>query len=299
MNRFAITLCLLASLATCAQAFGQAPAGHSSSPARVISASERSALVALFEATDGDHWKNHDGWLEPPDSECNWHGVECEPAGSDDAAVVTSVDLMQNNLRGRIPAEIAELAHLETLFLYGNELSGMLPDSMIQRWLSGDLWVNMEAPLLTKVTEIDYEYAASAILCAQHRAILRSDATATLFTERCQNSSPTDRATYCEVKKGTIYGEQFAKLAWTLEKNGFFALGARYDRNVTEAAFVSTRVTREGKQHEVVDYAGGGPLELWIVEATIEGVSSSIDWSTSEALQRCPRWSEAKSPRPR
>ena len=155
MNRFAVTLCLLASLATCAQAFGQAPAGHSSSRARVISASERSALVALFEATDGNHWKNHNGWFGAPGTECDWYGVVCEPAGSDDAAVVTSVDLMQNNLRGHVPAEITGLAHLKTLFLYGNELSGMLPDSMIQRWLSGDLWVNMEAPLLTKVTEID------------------------------------------------------------------------------------------------------------------------------------------------
>jgi hypothetical protein len=297
MNKLTLTLILLVSLTACAQCFGYAPTDQSSA-GHVISAKERSALLELFQATDGNHWTNHDGWSGPPGSECNWYGVVCEIARSDDATVVTSVDLMQNNLRGRIPAEIAELAHLAILFLYGNELSGMLPDSMIQRWLSGELWVNMEAPLLTKVTEIDYEYSASAILCAQHRVILRSDATASLFTEPCRDSSPADRATYCEVKKGKIYGEQFAKLAWTLERNGFFTLSARYDRSVTEAAVASTRVTREGKQHEIVDYAGGGPLELWLIEATIEGVSSSIDWSTSEALQRCPRWNDAKSPRP-
>lgn len=296
MNRLALTLSLLGTLITCAQCFGQAPAGQSSSSGHVISARERSALLALFEATDGNHWEKHDGWQGPAGSECDWYGVACEINPSEGAMVVAALDLTQNNLDGRIPEEIGGLVHIEQLFLYGNKLSGMLPEPMIQRWLSGALWVNMEAPLLTRVTEIDYEYSSSSILCAHHRVILRSDATATLFTERCRNSSPTDRATFCEVKKGKIYGEQFAMLAWTLERNGFFALSARYDRNVTEAAFVSTRVTREGKQHDVVDYARGGPLELWIIEATVEGVSSSIDWNTSEPLPKCPRWDEAKAP---
>jgi len=253
--------------------------------------------MALFEATDGIHWKNHDGWLGNPGSECDWYGVVCENSASDRAAVVGYLELAENNLRGRIPQEISRLAHIKQLFLYGNNLSGMLPDPMIQRWLLGALWVNVEAPQLTKVTEIDYEYSSSSLLCAQHRVILRSDSTATLFTERCRNSSATDRTTLCEVKKGTIYGEQFAMLAWALERNGFFGLNAEYQLNITDSVFVSTRVTQDGKKHEVVEYAGGGPLELWVIEATIEGVSSSIDWNTSETLQQCPRWDEVKARR--
>ena len=62
---------------------------------------------------------------------------------------------MQNNLRGRIPEEIARLAHIKELFLCGNKLYGVLPDPMIQRWLPGTLWVNAEAPQLTNVTEKD------------------------------------------------------------------------------------------------------------------------------------------------
>ena len=54
-------------------------------------------------------------------------------------------------------------------------------------------------------------------------------------------------------------------LAWTLEKNGYFTLQGDYQRNITDSAFVSTRVTRNGKKYEVVVYAGGGPLELWMI----------------------------------
>jgi len=192
MNRLAMTLSLLASLTTCGQSFGQTQGGQSSSAGHVISAGERNALLALFAATDGNHWKNHGGWLGPQGSECNWYGVVCEISASDGAIAVASLDLIQNSLRGRVPEEIARLAHIKELFLYGNDLSGMLPDLMIQRWLSGTRWVNAEAPQLTKVTELDYEDSSSSVLCAQHRVVLRSDSSATLFTERCRNSSPTD-----------------------------------------------------------------------------------------------------------
>jgi len=231
-----------------------------------------------------DRWKALGaprGVVRPPAGECDWHGIACEISPSDGTVVVASLDLMQNNLHGRIPDEIGWLIHIQKLFLYGNDLTGMLPKPLIQRWLSGALWVDMEAPLLTKVTEIDYEYSASAILCAQHRVVFRSDASAALFTERCRNSSPSDRAAYCEVRKGRIHGEQFAMLAWTLERNGFFGLNGKYQRNITDSVFLSTRVTRDGKVHKVVEYAGGGPLELFVIDAAIEGVSSSLDWSTA------------------
>jgi len=191
------------------------------------------------------------------------------------------------------------LVHLRTLFLFHNDLSGRLPEPLIRQWLSGSLWVTAEAPLLTDVSEIDYEFAASAILCAQHRVVLRSDTTAMRFTERCRKASPKDRRTFCEVEKGRIWGEEFALLAWTLDKNGYFTLQADYQRNITDSAFVSTRVTRNGKKYEVVEYAGGGPLELWVIHRAIEGVSSSIEWSKTETLPECPRWSKSEVPAPK
>jgi hypothetical protein len=191
------------------------------------------------------------------------------------------------------------LVHLQTLFLFRNHLSGRLPEPLIRQWLSGSLWVAAEAPLLTDVSEIDYEFSASSLLCERHRVVLRSDTTAIRFTERCRNASPKDRRTFCEVGKGHISGEEFAMLAWTLEKNGYFTLQTDYQRNISDSAFVSTRVTRNGKKYEVVEYAGGGPLELWVIQIAIEGVSSTVEWSKTETMPKCPRWSDSQAPAPK
>jgi hypothetical protein len=293
MSRITLVLALMASFLACTECSERGPSTESPSLAKEISAQERQALVALYEATDGNHWKNHDGWLGLAGSECTWYGVQCEPSSTEPATVI-DLELSENNLRGRIPEAIGQLVHLRTLSLFRNNLSGRLSEPLIRQWLSGSLWVTAEAPLLTDMSEIDYEFDASAILCARHRVVLRSDATATRLTERCRNSSPNDRNTFCEVGKGRIWGEEFALLAWTLEKNGYFTLQADYQRNITDSAFVSTRVTRNGnKKYEVVAYAGGGPLELWVIHRAIEGVSSSIEWSKTESLPECPRWSKS------
>jgi len=253
--------------------------------------------VALYEATQGNHWKNHDGWLGPVGSECTWHGVWCEPSASEPTAVV-DLELSENNLNGRIPEAIGQLVHLQRLFILGNHLLGRLPDPLIRQWLSGSLWVSAEAPLFTDVSEIDFESSASALLCARRRFVLRSDNSAVLFTERCRSASPKDRRTFCEVKKGRAWGEEFAMLAWSLEKNGYFTLQANYQRDISDSVFVSTRVTRDGKDYDVVEYAGGGPFELWVIHRVIEGVSSSIEWGAPKTLPECPRWSKSQVPRP-
>jgi hypothetical protein len=148
------------------------------------------------------------------------------------------------------------------LEIFGNHLSGRLPDSLIRRWLTGEISIAAEPFLLTGVSEIDFEAAASSVLCARHRIILRSDESAVLFTEKCRNATPRDRTVFCEVKKGRIGWAEFAKLGWVLEKDGFFGFHANYERNVTDAGFESTRVTRDHKIYEVVNYADSGPFEL-------------------------------------
>jgi hypothetical protein len=271
-----------------ADAAGDAP-GFEGDPreARGVSSEEREALVALYDATDGRRWKHKVGWLGPPGTECAWHGVGCE-IKFDEPTTVTSLDLLENNVVGRIPEAVARLEQLEWLTIFGNRLTGRLPDALISRWLTGRLGLAVENSVLTDITEIDRESYAPALLCERHRIILRSDGSATLFTKRCRNATPDDRRTFCEVKKGTVWLGSFGKLALLLEKNGFFDLRDEYSRNVTHGGFDTIVVIRNGARHRVSNYADAGPHQLWIVQTAIDGVASAADWKTVTKQSECP-----------
>lgn len=83
--------------------------------------SERNALMALYNATNGDQWKVRTGWgtLQPLDQ---WHGVTTDAGGH-----VIKLELNDNQLVGSIPASIAQLSQLSRLNLQDNQLSGELP----------------------------------------------------------------------------------------------------------------------------------------------------------------------------
>ncbi len=79
------------------------------------------ALRALYEAIDGDDWRNNDGWLsDAPIGE--WHGVT-----ADDNGRVVSLKLIDNRLRGVLPPELGNLSNLKTLNLSQNRLMGSIP----------------------------------------------------------------------------------------------------------------------------------------------------------------------------
>jgi hypothetical protein len=298
MSRIYLALGLTATLVGWSTCYGQSAEKASSSvPNEGVSPRERQVLLDLYKAADGGHWKNHDGWMGPAGTECTWYGVTCEsPAQGPN--VVDALNLAENGLQGNITATLDQLNHLEWLYLFGNRLSGMLPLPLIQRWLSGSLQIAAEASLLTEVSEIDYEYHASALLCARRRIVFRADSRAEIFDERCRKSTPEDRTTFCEAKEGRILGPEFARLAWLLEERGFFSLHANYEINITDSVFVSTRVTRAGKTYEVVEYAGGGPFELWEIHHTIEGVATLIEWEKTKKLSKCPPWDKSSTPLP-
>ncbi|HET9401517.1 MAG TPA: hypothetical protein VFO34_11260 [Candidatus Acidoferrales bacterium] len=265
--------------------------------AQRVAPEERSALADLFKATGGEHWKKKDGWLGTPGTECSWYGVECFDAGGESSGI-TGLELYANDLEGQIPPSFAHLSHLKSLNVYGNHLSGTLPDSLIERWLAGHLAVIAEPALLTDVSEIDYRFDPSALLCGQQELILRSNSQATSFTTKCRNATPRDRVTYCEVKEGHIYSE-FPRLSWLIEKSGYFALEPSYSTSVTDGAFEFTRVIKAGKAHEIEDYAEAGPFALWTVHRSIEGVATSLSWESVKRLPKCPSWDSLKnSPTP-
>ena len=86
--------------------------------------SDRTALLALYNATNGANWTNNEGWLtDAPIGE--WHGVTTNASGR-----VTLVDLRDNGLSGEIPPELGSLSNLERLSLSANQLTGEIPTEL-------------------------------------------------------------------------------------------------------------------------------------------------------------------------
>ena len=86
---------------------------------------DAAVLEALFESTGGQHWTNADGWLGGP-ALAEWYGV-----GTDSLGFVTVLDLSRNELVGRLPGNLGNLARLTELHLNGNPaLAGPLPQSL-------------------------------------------------------------------------------------------------------------------------------------------------------------------------
>ena len=100
---------------------GDLPFCVSNVSAETDAETDREALVALYNATDGPNWANNENWLsDAPIGE--WYGVR-----TDDNGRVTRLLLRENQLSGEIPPELGNLANLEDLYLSANELSGEIP----------------------------------------------------------------------------------------------------------------------------------------------------------------------------
>ena len=87
---------------------------------------DRAALVALYEATDGDNWTDNTNWLsDRPLGE--WFGVTVDNEGQ-----ITELSLVNNNLRGVIPPELGSLTELRVLDLSNNRLVDPILDSFLK-----------------------------------------------------------------------------------------------------------------------------------------------------------------------
>ena len=81
-------------------------------------------LVALYHATDGEHWVNNTNWLSDAPLGA-WYGVYTNPQGE-----VTGLDLDGNGLVGEIPSELGRLNNLIGLSLAENSLTGEIPPEL-------------------------------------------------------------------------------------------------------------------------------------------------------------------------
>ena len=84
-------------------------------------ATDRAALEALYDTTDGPNWTDSTKWkTDAPLGE--WFGVTTDADGR-----VTELLLADNALTGPIPAELGNLTIIENLVLGSNELTGRIP----------------------------------------------------------------------------------------------------------------------------------------------------------------------------
>ncbi|MBF0451375.1 MAG: DUF1566 domain-containing protein [Candidatus Magnetomorum sp.] len=101
---------------------------------QVIVGDMRSALIQLYQQTNGNGWINQSGWKTPPlhdddfglpQTECSWKGITCDSYGQ-----VIRIDLNSNQLNGTLPIELGNLKALVYLNLSNNQLSGELPANL-------------------------------------------------------------------------------------------------------------------------------------------------------------------------
>ena len=85
---------------------------------------DREALVALYNATDGPNWRRGGGWLSDRPIG-GWAGVN-----TDDTGRVVSLSLLSAGLSGSIPPELGSLESLFGLSLADNRLSGEIPTEL-------------------------------------------------------------------------------------------------------------------------------------------------------------------------
>jgi len=87
-----------------------------------IPASERMALMSLYQSTNGDSWSRKDNWNGPPGTECTWFGVGCDTSSS----TVVWIDLEFNGLTGTL-SDLSGLVNLQEFYVSQNRLTGSIP----------------------------------------------------------------------------------------------------------------------------------------------------------------------------
>ena len=122
-------------------------------------ATERAALMALYNSTDGANWTTNTNWgsTEPIST---WHGVSTGANG-------TRLLLFGKNLVGTIPDALSNFTDLGSLSLGNNQLSGAAPSSLGNltnltdlRLLNNQLTGNLA--WLSRLTHLQHLYLSSS-----------------------------------------------------------------------------------------------------------------------------------------
>ena len=87
----------------------------------VSASSDRDALIAFYNATDGPNWEINTNWLSNK-AIGEWYGVITGTDGR-----ITAIDLSDNGLNGELPEQLSSLSGLRSLWLGHNRLTGGIP----------------------------------------------------------------------------------------------------------------------------------------------------------------------------
>ena len=91
------------------------------------------ALVALYNATGGEDWRDNTDWMNATKGFRGWYGVGGSPTsrqGPGRQGWVQILHLNANNLSGELPPELINFKDLLFLRLAGNDLSGLIPSGL-------------------------------------------------------------------------------------------------------------------------------------------------------------------------
>ncbi|WP_281309718.1 leucine-rich repeat domain-containing protein [Flavobacterium flavigenum] len=89
-----------------------------------IPQTEKDALLALYNSTNGNNWTKKTGWDFSTPVTSGWYGITVT------AGHVTGINLSNNNLNGIIPSSIGQLTELQTFYLNQNQLIGTIPSEI-------------------------------------------------------------------------------------------------------------------------------------------------------------------------
>ena len=104
----------------------------SESSASVSNESHKLILRNFYNATNGDEWNNNHNWREIDAPVQSWYGVSADSSGSVTKIDLRSNKLHNNELQGNGLEDLCDIKSLQALDLSGNELSGGIPDCLLE-----------------------------------------------------------------------------------------------------------------------------------------------------------------------
>lgn len=113
-----------------------------------------------------------------------------------------------------------------------------------------------------QITEVTLERTPCFGTCPAYKVTLRRDGTVIYEGTRFVSMMGT--------YKGRAYG--FDRLAEFILAQDYFNLKDNYSIGATDLPSAVTSVVQSGKRKTITDYGGAGPIGLWGIEMSIDGI---------------------------